>query len=289
MTDKRRGLGRGLSALMADLGPGEAAEGTLPLASLRPNPDQPRRTFDEEALEELAESVRARGVVQPLIVRPDPREEGAYQIVAGERRFRAARMAGLTDVPAIVRDYGEQEVAEIALVENVQRADLDAIEEGRAYKALIDRFGHTQEQVAGALGKSRSHIANQMRLLNLPAEVQAHLAAGRLTAGHARPLIGHPDAAFLAGRIVERGLSARDAERMARAAPPLPRANPMRRGRDEHVRAIESLIGQNLGLLVKIDIGRKGSGKLTVTFKDTAELDDLLGALTAPKPKPGGR
>lgn len=289
MSDKRRGLGRGLSALMADLGPEPvAAERTLPLASLRPNPDQPRRTFDQDRLEELAESLRARGVVQPLIVRPDPKEEGAYQIVAGERRYRAARMAGLTEVPAVVRDYGEQDVMEIAIVENVQRADLDAIEEGRAYKALIERFGHTQEQVASALGKSRSHVANQMRLLQLPPEVQDHLAAGRLTAGHARPLVGHPDAAFLAGRIVEKGLSARDAERLAREAPPEARREPKARERDEHVRAIESMIGQNLGLLVKIEMRRKG-GYVSVHFKDMDELDDLLGALTAPRPKPGAR
>ena len=204
--------------------------------------------------------MRARGVVQPLIVRPDPSEEGAYQIVAGERRYRAARMAGLQEVPVVVRDYGEQDVMEIAIIENVQRADLDAIEEGRAYKALIERFGHTQEQVAGALDPS---------------------------AGYDRSSAA-PGAAR-AGPWVPPGRRAPDAERIARDAPAKARRDPRARERDEHVCAIESMVGQSLGLPVRIDMKREGSGHLSVHFKDMAELDDLLGALTAPRSKPEGR
>ena len=214
----KRSLGRGLSALMADLGtdlgrepvaPPPPPDRMLPIEALRPNPDQPRRHFDDGALEELAASLRSRGVIQPLIVRPDPAERGRFEIVAGERRWRAAQKAGLLEVPVLERDYGDAELLEIAIIENVQRADLNAIDEGAAYRSLIDRFGHSQEQVATALGKSRSHVANQIRLLQLPKEVQDLVISQKITAGHARPLIGHPRAADLARRIAERRLSVR--------------------------------------------------------------------------------
>jgi ParB family chromosome partitioning protein len=286
----KRGLGRGLSALMADLGTDLAKEPPpaprspdrmMPVEALRPNPDQPRRTFEPSALEELAASLKAKGVIQPLIVRADPTTPGAWQIVAGERRWRAAQKAGLAEVPVIVRDYDDAELLEIAIIENIQRDDLNPIDEGAAYRSLIDRFGHSQEQVATALGKSRSHVANQMRLLQLPSEVQEMLATRRLTAGHARPLIGHPRALDLARRIAERGLSARDAERIAKgpAKPPSAKA---RADKDADTRAIEGELSAALKMAVRIDHGAAGEGgRLTITYKSLEQLDDLLRRLSS--------
>lgn len=281
----KRGLGRGLSALMADLGtdlarepeaPPPPADRMLPIEALRPNPDQPRRSFDEGALEELAASIRAKGVIQPLIVRPDRGERGRFEIVAGERRWRASQKAGLAEVPVLVRDYGDRELLEIAIIENIQRADLNAIDEGAAYRALIDRFGHSQEQVASALGKSRSHVANQMRLLQLPAPVQEMVADRTLSAGHARPLIGHPRALDLARRIAERGLSARDAERLA-TAPAKPGPAKARAEKDADTRAIEGELSAALKMGVRIDHGTPGEGgRLTITYRSLEQLDDLL-------------
>lgn len=277
MADAKRGLGRGLSALLADLGTEEAPpspDRLLPIDSLRPNPDQPRRTFAPEALAELAASIREKGVIQPLIVRPDPQEPGAWQIVAGERRWRASQEAGLLDVPAIVRNYSDAEVLEVAIIENVQRADLNAIDEGAAYRQLMERFGHTQEAVAQALGKSRSHVANALRLLNLPVDVQEMVVDGRLTAGHARPLVGHPDAAKLASRIAVNRLSARQAEQLARK-PDAPR----RKGlpKDADTAAIESDLSALLKMRVTIthEPGT-GRGRLTLSYNGLDQLDDLL-------------
>ncbi|MBP1805155.1 ParB/RepB/Spo0J family partition protein [Rubellimicrobium aerolatum] len=288
----KRGLGRGLSALMADLGtdlakeaapaapPPRSPERLMPVESLRPNPDQPRRTFEPAALEELAASLRTKGVIQPLIVRPDPHEPSAWQIVAGERRWRAAQKAGLSEVPVIVRNYDDAELLEIAIIENIQRDDLNPIDEGAAYRSLIDRFGHSQEQVATALGKSRSHVANQMRLLGLPAEVQRMVADRTISAGHARPLIGHPRALDLARRIAERGLSARDAERLAKTA----QAEKQKRERtekDADTRAIEGELSAALKMGVRIDHGAAGEGgRVTITYRNLDQLDDLLRRLS---------
>jgi ParB family transcriptional regulator, chromosome partitioning protein len=287
----KRGLGRGLSALMADLGTDLAKEAEappaprtpdrlMPVEALRPNPDQPRRTFEPGALEELAASLKTKGVIQPLIVRPDPSAPGAWQIVAGERRWRAAQKAGLAEVPVIVRDYDDAELLEIAIIENVQRDDLNPIDEGAAYRSLIDRFGHSQEQVASALGKSRSHVANQMRLLQLPKEVQQMIADRTISAGHARPLIGHPRAVDLARRIAERGLSARDAERIAKA-PAIGKAPRARSDKDADTRAIEGELSAALKMAVRIDHGAAGEGgRLTITYKNLEQLDDLLRRLS---------
>ncbi len=285
----KRGLGRGLSALMADLGTDLAKEPPpaprspdrmMPVEALRPNPDQPRRTFDPAALDDLAASLKSKGVIQPLIVRPDPKESGAWQIVAGERRWRAAQKAGLAEVPVIVRDYGDAELLEIAIIENIQRDDLNPIDEGAAYRSLIERFGHTQEQVAGALGKSRSHVANQMRLLGLPAEVQQMIADRTISAGHARPLIGHPRALDLARRIAERGLSARDAERLAKA-PAAEKARPSKAEKDADTRAIEGELSAALKMAVRIDHGAAADGgRVTITYKTLDQLDDLLRRLS---------
>jgi ParB family chromosome partitioning protein len=287
----KRGLGRGLSALMADLGPDlkreaeqppvpRAPERNMPIEALRPNPDQPRRSFEPGALEELAASLKAKGVIQPLIVRPDPKEPKAWQIVAGERRWRAAQKAGLSEVPVIVREYDDAELLEIAIIENIQRDDLNPIDEGAAYRSLIDRFGHSQEQVASALGKSRSHVANQMRLLQLPKEVQQMVVDRTISAGHARPLIGHPRAADLARRIAERGLSARDAERLAK----VPEAGKPRRAKaekDADTRAIEGELSATLRMSVKIDHGTAGEGgRMTISYKNLDQLDELLRRLS---------
>jgi len=198
---KSRGLGRGLSALMADVSQDQTTaeqarrpDMMVPIEKIRPNPDQPRRHFDDTALEELAASIREKGVIQPLIVRRDPSREGHFEIVAGERRWRASQIAKLHELPVLIREYSDTEILEVAIIENIQRADLNAIDEAAGYKQLMDRFGHTQEQLASALGKSRSHIANLMRLLSLPEDVQDMLTAGQLTAGHARTLVGNEQA-----------------------------------------------------------------------------------------------
>ena len=212
-TRKSRGLGRGLSALMADINEPEQqdtleadrprrADMNVPIESVRANPDQPRRAFTQEALEELSASIAAKGIIQPLIVRPDPHSDELYQIVAGERRWRAAQMAQLHEVPVIVRDFNDTEVLEVAIIENIQRADLNPVEEAMGYRQLMDRFSHTQDRLATAMGKSRSHIANLMRLLTLPDEVQGYLRDGQLSAGHARALVGRDDAVDIARRAI---------------------------------------------------------------------------------------
>jgi ParB family chromosome partitioning protein len=289
---ERRGLGRGLSALMADVNLSGAPDGapggdrradtTVPIDLLFPNPNQPRRDFPEAALADLAASIRQRGVIQPLIVRP--RREGAgYEIVAGERRWRAAQIAQVHDLPVIVRDLTDTEVLEVAIIENIQRADLNPVEEALAYRQLMDRFGHTQERLAEALSKSRSHIANLLRLLNLPEEVQAHLRSGALTAGHARALVTTPDPAGLARRVIAGGLSVRETERLAQAAivPAARRAAARRAEKDADTRALEADLSANLQMPVTIahDPGN-GGGTISVRYRTLDDLDLLCRALS---------
>ncbi|MDO7630955.1 MAG: ParB/RepB/Spo0J family partition protein, partial [Loktanella sp.] len=221
--NKSRGLGRGLSALMADvnqeIAPQQSqaprkADMRIPIERVHANPDQPRRAFNEEALKELANSIAEKGVIQPIIVRKHPTIDAEFEIVAGERRWRASQIAQLHEIPAIIREYTDTEVLEVAIIENIQRADLNPIDEGAGYRQLMQKFGHTQEQLSSVLGKSRSHIANVMRLLNLPEGVRQYLTDGKLTAGHARALVGHDDAQNIADHIVLKGLSVRDAERI---------------------------------------------------------------------------
>ena len=287
-TTRSRGLGRGLSALMADVAPADdrsaprAADRLIAIETIQPNPDQPRRQFDETALSELASSIKERGIIQPLIVRPDPSDAGMFQIVAGERRWRAAQIAQLHEVPALVRDYTDTEVLEVAIIENIQRSDLNPIDEAAGYRQLMDRFGHTQEQLATVLGKSRSHIANLLRLLTLPDEVMAFLTDGRLTAGHARALVGHDDAAELARRIIKGGLSVREAEKLARAgAAPRKTSAPAKAEKDADTVQIEQELAATLGMGVSIDHkpGQEG-GTLTLRYRDLEQLDDLLRALS---------
>lgn len=283
----KRGLGRGLSALMADIhlddtdpqaAPVQADRNMLPIEQLSPNPDQPRRDFQPEALQELAQSLKSRGVLQPLIVRPHPRDEGLYQIVAGERRWRAAQLAQLHELPVIIRPLDDTEVLEIALIENIQRADLNAIEEAASFRQLMDRFGHTQEQLAEALNKSRSHIANLLRLLNLPDQVQAWLKEGKLTAGHARALVTAPNAAQLARRVIDRGLSVRETEKMVKELTNPPAPKPARRAseKDADTRVLESDLSAHLHMRVAINhSGNADGGQMVITYRDLDQLDRL--------------
>ncbi|MGN6278186.1 MAG: ParB/RepB/Spo0J family partition protein [Sphingomonas sp.] len=276
----RPGLGRGLSALMGDIAREEpVAEGgavstgvrTLPVGSLKPHPGQPRRYFDDSALDELATSIGARGLIQPIVVRPHGHD---YQIVAGERRWRAAQRARLHEVPVIVREFSDAETLEIALVENIQRQDLNAIEEAQAYQKLIGEFGHTQDALGKLVHKSRSHIANLLRLLDLPDGVQRHVIEGTLSMGHARALIGAPDPVGLARRVIDEGLSVRDTEKLARAAKPRAKAAGDRReaGPDADILALEQQLGDLLGLKVRINHDGKG-GTLSVAYTTLDQLD----------------
>ncbi|GAB5447206.1 ParB/RepB/Spo0J family partition protein [Gymnodinialimonas sp.] len=290
-TDKR-GLGRGLSALMADIEPHATtpeasespvtpsrAERLIPVEQISPNPDQPRRHFSQSALEELAASIREKGIIQPLILRPDPKDTTRFQIVAGERRWRAAQIAQLHDLPAIVRDFDDTEVLEVAIIENIQRADLNPVEEAQGYRQLMEKFGHTQDQLATAMGKSRSHLANTMRLLQLPDEIQNLLQEGLLSAGHARALITADDPINLARRAVKDGLSVREVEKAAKT--PAKSSKKTSRGKapqkDADTRILESDLSRILGMGVVIDHDTDaGGGKLSIKYKDLSQLDDLL-------------
>ena len=295
MTEKkteRRGLGRGLSALMADVLPHTSgndasappAELLLPVERIVANPDQPRKTFAPEAMRELAESIRQRGIIQPLIVRVLG-DTGLYQIVAGERRWRAAQIAQLDQVPVVVRVFTDAEVAEVALIENIQRADLNPIEEAFAYRQLMDRFGHTQEKLAEALSCSRSHVANLMRLLTLPEVVQEMVRTGDLSAGHARTLVARPDAEQLARLIVSKGLSVREAEKLSKRDPGPSRTGP--RGapsseKDADTRALETDLSAHLNMLVRIDHQPGGEfGHLSIRYRSLDDLDLLCQVLSA--------
>ncbi|SIO19916.1 ParB/RepB/Spo0J family partition protein [Vannielia litorea] len=288
MAEKKRGLGRGLSALMADVAPREEnssapapAERRLPIERIEPNPDQPRRDFEMEPLQELANSIRERGIIQPLIVRKDPAKSNIYQIVAGERRWRAAQMAQLHDVPVIVREFTDEEVLKVAIIENVQREDLNPIDEAHGYRQLIDRFGHTQEHLAQALGKSRSHVANLMRLLQLPDDVQRLLRDGRLSSGHARALITADNPSELARQVVQKGLSVRQTEQLAKGEKRSAPSQKPAPSKDADTRALENDLTANLGLKVVIDHDVSGSGRMSISYRDLDDLDALCRVLTA--------
>lgn len=296
MVDKKsksRGLGRGLSALMADVNheiapqetqPPRRADMRVPIEQVRPNPEQPRRAFNEEALNDLAASIAEKGVIQPIIVRKHPTDEGIFEIVAGERRWRASQIAKRHDIPVIVREYTDTEVLEVAIIENIQRADLNPIDEGAGYKQLMQKFGHTQEQLSTVLGKSRSHIANVMRLLNLPDSVRAFLVNGKLTAGHARALIGHDDAEKMAQLIVQKGLSVRDAEKMAKQGLAKPKAAKLPKvssTKDADTLQIEGELSAALSMKVVIDHKPNAEGgRISINYSNLDQLDDLLRALS---------
>ncbi|HCP82180.1 MAG TPA: chromosome partitioning protein ParB [Octadecabacter sp.] len=286
-----RGLGRGLSALMSDVnGPNADAKEapttsgrTLPVDQIYPNPDQPRRTFDDQAMNDLTASIAEKGIIQPLIVRKKDSKNGAYEIVAGERRWRAAQRAKLHEVPVIIREFSDVEVLEVAIIENIQRADLNAIDEAAGYKQLMEKFGRTQEEMGKALSKSRSHIANSVRLLTLPDFVQGLVQEGKLSAGHARTLVGHPDADSLAAQIVKNGLSVRDSEKLTKAtkAPSkrAPRAKTV--SKDADTVQIENDLSAHLGMRVSINHAEgKENGQVTLSYRDLEQLDDLLRLLS---------
>jgi ParB family transcriptional regulator, chromosome partitioning protein len=274
MVEQRRGLGRGLSALLDEV-EAPVAEGARPIGlteipteAIKPNPNQPRRHFDERELEELCQSIREKGVLQPILVRP-AMYANQYEIVAGERRWRAAQRTGVRTMPALVRSLSDLEVLEIAIVENVQRADLSPIEEAEGYRALIDRFDRTQAQVAETVGKSRVHVANALRLLQLPEAVKAMVRDGRITAGHARPLIGSPDAERLAEEVAGRGLTVRQAESLARG-----RSAPRGGEKDPNTVSLETDLGDALGMSVDLRHA-DGGGELRIRYATLEQLDDL--------------
>ncbi len=288
---EKRGLGRGLSALMADVhlaGPEQMAaprkaELHVPVEKLEPNPQQPRLDFKQDELESLADSIRQKGVIQPLIVRRKPGRD-VYEIVAGERRWRAAQLAQLHEVPVVVRDLNDTEVLEVAIIENIQRADLNSIEEALGFRQLMTRFGHTQEKLAEALSKSRSHVANLMRLLTLPTDVQDLVRAGKLSAGHARTLIGSSKASELGAQIVAKGLSVRETERLMKKQdserPTTAKvARPVEK--DADTRALEADLSANLKLPVRIDHAAGGeTGELTIRYSSLDDLDRLCRLLS---------
>lgn len=282
---ERKGLKRGLSAIMSDVNLRPESEGPrrldslIPIEKLHPNPLQPRKDFDGAALESLADSIRRKGILQPLVVRP--RADG-FEIVAGERRWRAAQLAQLHEVPVVVRELDDTEVLEIAIIENIQREDLNAIEEALGLRQLIDRFGHTQEKIAEALSKSRSHVANLLRLLTLPDDVQKMVREEKISAGHARALINSPDAVRLARKVADEGLSVRETENLVRnraeKAPSGPRA-PAFDGKDADTRALEADLSANLGLTVEIE-DRNGRGAVSIRYSNLEELDAICRLLS---------
>ncbi len=279
--NKRSSLGRGLSALMADLqpeegttAPGEGAQ-MVPTEQIAPNPDQPRRVFDQAALTELADSIRSRGVIQPLIVRRHPQDPNIFQIVAGERRWRASQIAQVHELPVIIRDFSDAEMLEVAIIENIQRADLNAIDEAASYRQLMTRFGHTQERLAEALGKSRSHIANLLRLLNLPDQVQEWVREDKLTPGHARALVTAENATALARRIIEKDLSVREVESLMREKSPKPRQPRASTEKDADTRALEGDLSATLRMRVQIRHNGTEGGQMTITYRDLDQLDQL--------------
>ena len=301
--DKRRNLGRGLSALLGDTGVAAAAavlDGgtaaasapgtpgpakglrTLPVSQRKPGKYQPRRQFDEEAIADLVESVRDKGVLQPLLVRPIA---GGYEIIAGERRWRAAQRAQLHDVPVIIREFTDKEALEVALVENLQRQDLSPLEEAEGYRRLVEEFNHTQEELAKAVGKSRSHVANMMRLLALPDPIKGMVEAKQISAGHARALLTAADPLTLAREVVDKQLNVRQTEKLA-ATEPKTRAGaggrPAAPAKDADTAALERDLTELLGVRVTLKPMGKG-GELTIQYGSLEQLDDILSRLSGTK------
>jgi ParB family transcriptional regulator, chromosome partitioning protein len=281
----RSRLGRGLAALIGDVGgesPVERPRGQrkLPIGSLRPNARNPRRTFSDSELDDLAASLRERGIIQPIVVRAVRGEADAFEIIAGERRWRAAPRAGLHEVPVIVIEATDGEALQLAIVENVQRTDLNPLEEAEGYRALIRDFSHSQDDVARMVGKSRSHVANTLRLQTLPDRVKEHIHAGRLSAGHARALIGHHDAERLADEIVTRGLNVRQVEDIARetgekGGKQKDGKTHSRAQKNANTLALERRLSDALGLAVTIDDRERG-GTLSVRYRSLDQLDDVV-------------
>jgi ParB family chromosome partitioning protein len=280
MADERSRLGRGLAALIGDVGQETPLAATdagrkprrAPIENLRTNPRNPRRTFTEAELDELAASVRERGIIQPIVVRS--LRDDTFEIIAGERRWRAAQRAGLHDVPIVVVEATDAQSLELAIIENVQRADLNPLEEAAGYQALMDTFNHSQDDVAQIVGKSRSHVANTLRLLKLSEPIKAYVTAGKLTAGHARMLIGQPNAEALANDIVNRGLNVRQVEAIARQGTGKPVPRTVKAG-DANTRALEKQLSDALGFTVTIE-QRGKSGTVKIVYRDLDQLDEII-------------
>jgi len=298
-------LGRGLSALLgdyagarnvidnADAAPVREDQDLAALVSselaidrIAANPKQPRRSFAEPELEELANSIRVKGVLQPILVRPDPNAPEMFEIVAGERRWRAARRAGLATIPAVVRELDDREVLEIAIIENVQRADLNAVEEAEAYKALIDRFGRTQESVATQVGKSREHVSNTIRLLQLPEDVREHVRAGRLSPGHARALLKTADPSHFAQLVIARGLSVRETEGLTRKEKGAGEVLEIKQApeKDVDTKALELDLQRSLGLDVDIRHTNGKGGEVRLRYVHLEQLDEICRLLSRARP-----
>ena len=291
MTDKntkRKALGRGLSALMADIEPSRTPEisevtrgvMSIPIESIEPNPDQPRKKFLKDDLDDLARSIVEKGIIQPLIVRKIDDKNDNYQIVAGERRWRAAQIARIHSVPVIVREFSDLEVLEVAIIENIQRSDLNPIDEARGYQQLMSRFSHTQEKLSQALGKSRSHIANLLRLLTLPEDVQGMLADNVISIGHARALITRDDASLLAREVIRKSLSVREVERLAKLEFKNKINKRVRKPKDADTRTMEADLKAATGL--KFDIqhdDKTGMGFLNIKYNNLDQLDDVVSKL----------
>jgi ParB family chromosome partitioning protein len=291
---KTRGLGRGLSALMADVGPEPTSavatparpDLIVPIEKVFPNPDQPRRSFTADHLEDLSASIKAKGIIQPLIVRKRASGNGEFEIVAGERRWRAAQMAQLHEIPVLVREFTDTEVLEVAIIENIQRADLNPVEEAAGYRQLMDKFGHTQEKLASELGKSRSHIANLMRLLQLPDDVQELLVAGKLSAGHARALITSEDPSALAKQVVAQGLSVRATEALAKKkndgeTATTTKARPRGLEKDADTKALESDLSAAIGMQVEVQHKSGGeTGQVMIKYASLDQLDEICRILS---------
>jgi ParB family transcriptional regulator, chromosome partitioning protein len=287
MADEARSrLGRGLASLIGDVGGEKApaertrAQRKVPIEFLKPNPRNPRRTFADTELGELADSIRQRGVIQPIVVRPMKGAQDRYEIIAGERRWRASQLAGLHEVPIVPVEVNDSDALEIMIIENVQREDLNAMEEAQGYHALADEFKHSQEEIAKIVGKSRSHVANMMRLTKLPAEVQAYIANGELSAGHARALIGVPDPLAAAKRIVEEGLNVRQAEALAHEEG-VPARKPQKtrssggKDKDADTVALEKRVSDALGLTVSVN-HRDPGGTVQISYRNLEQLDEVM-------------
>jgi ParB family transcriptional regulator, chromosome partitioning protein len=282
----RSRLGRGLAALIGDMAAETSVDRPrgqrrLPTAALRPNPRNPRRAFPNAELDELVASLRERGIIQPIVARPVQGAADVYEIIAGERRWRAAQRAGLHEVPVVIIEATDAEALQLAIIENVQRADLNPLEEAEGYRALIEEFGNSQDEIAKIVGKSRSHVANTLRLLKLPETIKSYIHSGKLFAGHARMLIGQPDAERLAEEIVTHGLNVRQVESLAREAAERggksrgARAVRRSAGKNANLVALEKRISDALGLAVSINEAKRG-GVLTIRYRSLDQLDDVL-------------
>jgi ParB family transcriptional regulator, chromosome partitioning protein len=289
MQAQKKRLGRGLAALIGDdTTEDDVIQDTrslrhVPIELLHPSPNNPRKNFADADLDDLSRSIREKGLLQPLVVRA--RADGDYEIVAGERRWRAAQRAGIHEIPVLIREFSDGEALEIALIENIQRSDLNPLEEARAYNLLLEQFNYTQQQLAQSVGKSRSHIANTLRLLNLPDSVRQQIETGKLTAGHARTLVATDSPSELAEQIIQLGLSVREAETLTRGAATKSRKSKPQK--DADTKSLEKAVGEAIGLKVEIHDHGAAGGRVTITYKSLEQLEEVCKRLQSAAPRPG--